>query len=295
MKQSKAGKYADERAKFLTGQIVDVFKEAARDVAKKLVDFTAKHEKMDAHYRQLVREGKLTPAWYASWQKGQVFTGKLWQSKLDDITRIYMNADKEARAIVRGETENVFRHAMNYTASDISDHFKGAISFTLYDKQTIEYMIKADRKLLPEWKINEQKDYTWNASRVQNEVTQGIVQGESITKIAKRLCEELATSNAKKMNMFARTAVTAARSEGQIARMKEAQDKGIKIQKQWMTAGDDRVREAHEDIDGEVRDLDEPFETSAGDIMYPGDPDAPPELVYNCRCDLFEFYPKGAT
>lgn len=294
MPSNKAGRYADERAKFLTGEIVKVFKEAARDVSKKLVDFTSKHEAKDAHYRQLVREGKLTEAWYRGWQKGQVFTGKLWQQKLDDLTRIYCNADKEARAIIRGETENVFRHAMNYTASDISDHFKGAISFTLYDKQTIEYMIKADRKLLPEWKIDEQKDYTWNANRIQNAVLQGIIQGESIEKIAKRLSGELATKNAKKMNMFARTAVTAARSEGQIARMKEAQEQGIKIQKQWMTAGDDRVREAHDEIDGEVRDLDEPFETSDGEIMYPGDPNAAPELVYNCRCDLFEFYPRYA-
>ena len=71
MPSNKAGRYADERAKFLTGEIVKVFKEAARDISKKLVDFTSKHEAKDAHYRQLVREGKLTEAWYRGWQKGQ--------------------------------------------------------------------------------------------------------------------------------------------------------------------------------------------------------------------------------
>ena len=46
------------------------------------------------------------------------------------------------------------------------------------------------------------------------------------------------------------------------------------------------TREEHLELDGQEREIDEPFENSLGEIMYPGDPDADPANVYNCRCTL---------
>jgi len=56
------------------------------------------------------------------------------------------------------------------------------------------------------------------------------------------------------------------------------------VTKEWLTVGDDHVRDAHQEINGQVVGLNDPFTSSYGDIMYPGDPGADPGLTINCRC-----------
>ena len=58
--------------------------------------------------------------------------------------------------------------------------------------------------------------------------------------------------------------------------------------KAWQSMGDDKVRDTHEEADSRYSDepiqLDQPFEVGDSQLMFPGDPDGPPEEVYNCRC-----------
>lgn len=56
--------------------------------------------------------------------------------------------------------------------------------------------------------------------------------------------------------------------------------------KQWQTRRDTLVRDAHDDVDGQLRLIDEPFTVAGVSMSAPGDPTAPPELVINCRCVL---------
>lgn len=50
--------------------------------------------------------------------------------------------------------------------------------------------------------------------------------------------------------------------------------------------GDSRVRPAHAELAGQTKRLNKPFSVDGFNIMRPGDPEAPPELVLNCRCHL---------
>ena len=56
--------------------------------------------------------------------------------------------------------------------------------------------------------------------------------------------------------------------------------------KQWITRHDARVRTAHDQVDGQLRLLDEPFTVAGVAMQHPGDPTAPAGLVINCRCRL---------
>ena len=47
-----------------------------------------------------------------------------------------------------------------------------------------------------------------------------------------------------------------------------------------------RTRDWHFELDEAEAEVDEPFKNSFGEIMYPGDPHAKPQNVYNCRCTL---------
>jgi uncharacterized protein with gpF-like domain len=55
----------------------------------------------------------------------------------------------------------------------------------------------------------------------------------------------------------------------------------------WNATQDHRTREAHADMQGQERHMDEPFEDGDGNALrFPGDPTAPPETVIQCRCVL---------
>lgn len=67
------------------------------------------------------------------------------------------------------------------------------------------------------------------------------------------------------------------------------------VTKKWATVGDHKVRQAHVELNGQVRGLNERFTCSQGTIMYPGDPAADAGLTVNCRCAaIYRFKLRGS-
>lgn len=86
----------------------------------------------------------------------------------------------------------------------------------------------------------------------------------------------------KRSYTIARTEVGTAQNYAQSASAKQMQDQaGLQIQKRWISSRDERVRDSHELVDGEMVDLDDLFSNG---LMHPNDPDGPAEEVINCRC-----------
>jgi hypothetical protein len=56
--------------------------------------------------------------------------------------------------------------------------------------------------------------------------------------------------------------------------------------KRWVTRKDSKVRAAHAYLEGKEVGLEEGFTVGGTVLRFPGDPIAPPGLVYNCRCRL---------
>jgi hypothetical protein len=74
--------------------------------------------------------------------------------------------------------------------------------------------------------------------------------------------------------------------KNEIAISNMTSDERAYVTKTWNTMNDDRVREAHEELEGVTVKYDEPFTNDYGTIMYPGDPMADIENIVNCRCYL---------
>ena len=285
-------RYADKQSDILTKKIGKVYGQAAKEIKEKLDSFRKAHEAIEKKMLRDLKDGKITKKDYKDWLRNQVFQEERWKNKTDEITKVYLNADKKARELVGDTDRSVFIEAGNWQAYRTGIDVNGAVSFDMYDRKTVDRLLKDNPQMLPEWKINEKKDYTWNYNRVNNAVTQGIIQGESVYDIGKRLYKDLSASNASKMDMFARTAVTGAQNAGRIERLHEAEEMGIKVKKRWLAIKDKKTRDAHGDLDGDEKDIDEPFHNEIGDIMYPGDPTADPANTYNCRCTLIYVYPE---
>ncbi len=283
-------KIADKAIDQTARKIRKVYREAWDDVRKKMDDFTRKHIKKNAELLKKLEAGEITKTEYDLWMRNQVFTGKQWDNKLDQIAKIMENANKEAMSIVRNGTFYVFAENYNHSAYELEKQIKGVVSFNLYNEKSVERLLKKNPKMLPEWKINERKDYSWNRQKVENAITQGIIQGEGIDAITDRLSDSLISTNENRMNTFARTGMTGAQNAGRQAQMEDAEDEGIKVKKRWVATLDDRTRDTHQRLDGDEVDVKEPFKIDGMEIMYPGDPSAEPELVYNCRCSMIEVY-----
>ena len=284
-------KIADKAIDQTARKIRSVYKDAWFDVKKKMDDFQKRHLAKGKEMLEKLANGEITQAQYHSWMRGQVFIGKQWRNKLDQISKVMDNANKEAMKIVRNGTFYVFAENYNHAAFELEKKVKGVVSFNLYNEKSVARLLKKNPKMLPEWKIHERKDYAWNRQKVENCITQGIIQGEGIEQITDRLSDALITTNENRMRLFARTGMTGAQNAGRKAQMEDAEDMGIKVKKKWVATLDSRTRDTHADLDGQTVDINEPFVVDGMEIMYPGDPScAYPELVYNCRCSMVEVY-----
>lgn len=166
------------------------------------------------------------------------------------------------------------------------------LSFTLYNREAVENIMREDPRLLPmpgkelSARIAAGKDVLWNSQQIQSVMLQGILQGESIPIIAKRLRNEVSDSNRKASIRNARTMATTAENAGRLDSYKRAENMGLNIKKTWVATLDSRTRHAHRQLDGVTVPVDEPFMSEFGEIMCPGDRSADPAMIYNCRCTM---------
>lgn len=279
----------DKKIKKLERSINEVYAEAQADIEAKLNDFTRKYKVKESIHLKELKEGKITQEQFDNWKKGQVFQGKQWQAKRDQIISTIHNSNTIATKIINGATIGVFMNNTNYTAYNL-EHSKGVnFGFGIYDTSTVSRLLKDNPDLLPKWKVDKKKDYVWNKKKVNNAITQGIIQGERLDQITNRISSGLAAQNENTMKTFARTAMTGAQNAGREQRLMNLKAKGINVVKQWMATLDGRTRHSHRMMDGETlpvaKDKFHPVMFSNG-CRYPGDPEGPAHEVYNCRCTM---------
>lgn len=275
--------YTTKEIEKLERRIHAVYKEAEHEINRKLEDFEKRYEAKDRIHLEEYKDGKITKQELDNWRKGQEFQRQQWNAKRDSIINSVQNANQVAVAMVNGETPNIFAVNANYMAFGIERDAGIDFGFGVYDANSVANLIKNNPQILPKWKIDEPKDYTWSKKKVNNAVTQGIIQGESLDKIAKRLTDKLVTGNENKMKTFARTAMTGAQNSGRQQSMKDAENLGIELEKQWMATLDSHTRDSHADIDGETVPVNSKFSNG---LEYPGEAGGDPAEVYNCRCTM---------
>ena len=263
-----------------------VYNKAYKDILQKQKDFQAKHQAKDAIYQKKLADGEITKEQYQAWLKGQVFQGDQWQAKKKQMLDTIYNTNTIATEIINGKMSGVFAGNANYMAYSLEKSVGVSFGFGLYDSATVVNLIKNDPTLLPPKKLDPVKDKAWNNKKINRAIALGIVEGESLDKIATRLADVTSSANFNSMRTMARTAMTGAQNAGREFRLQEAADLGIGVKKEWMATLDEVTRLMHRELDGQKQDLDKPFEVGGLKIRYPGDPTAKGMLVYNCRCTM---------
>lgn len=115
---------------------------------------------------------------------------------------------------------------------------------------------------------------------VKGTLKEGIDAGDSTADLASRVKEKFNDISKGRSTVVAKTETAVMYGAARHESMKQA---GIQY-KEWLTAHDDRVRDAHMEADGQIVGIDEPFNVGGEELAHPGDPDGSPENVINCRC-----------
>ena len=257
-----------------------IYSRAEKEIQKTADEYFARFSKQDEAKRKLLEQGKITEEEYTKWRKGKVMYGKRFTEMKEQCAKQLLNVNQTALAYVNGELPEVY--AINYNALKSAVDGVGGYSFTLVDADTVRNLAVTDTSLLPYKEIDPAKDIPWNMKKINAETLQGILQGESMDKIAKRL-RNVQEMNKTQAIRSARTIVTGAENKGRQDSYARAEADGIILAKEWISTNDSRTRHSHAMLDGAIVDQDEKFDNG---LMYPGDPSGRPEETWNCRCTV---------
>ena len=281
----------DSRMRIIRQRLAAEYKQAGRELKKQVNEYYADFKAADLKKRELVKQGKLSQADYIKWRENKMLYGETLKQKVDVMSQHLLNVDKQAAGIINREMFGVYANNYNFAKYQVEKGLHIDTSFTLFDRKTVERMAEKNPKLLRERKTKDGKILKWSRRKVNTAITQGVLQGESIDKIAKRLVDVVGMQERYALTN-ARTAMTAAQNAGRMESYLNSAALGIKLKKQWMATLDERTRSSHQELDGEIVDINKPFSNK---LMYPGDPDGAPAEIYNCRCTMIgdlEDYPR---
>lgn len=223
--------------------------------------------------------------------RNMTFNDNRYRAMLEDTTQRLADVNKVALDYINDRVPDIYRVNYNYGDPELDSlrigGARAAIRFDMVDEHTVKRLIRDGDIKLPYKDLDKIKDARWNTRQLNSALLQGLLLGESMDKIAQRIYP-IVGRNEDAAIRNARTMVTGAENAGRLDRYRSLQDEGAVMQKVWLASNDGRTRDWHADMDGQTVDVDAYFVDGLGnELEYPGDPGAPPETVYNCRCTMY--------
>ena len=286
-KDDPAHKETDKILSGMEKELDSVYSQAYREARETANEFMVFFRELDIKKRQQLKNGDIDESEFKRWRRTMFFREKRYYQMADTLAADMTNVNKIAASILNKHLPEVYAINHNYGTYEVEHGSKINTQYTLYDRFTVERLLRDNPDLLPrKAAINVPEDIKWNKKKINSAVTQGILQGEDIDKISKRVADTVTDMNHTSAVRNARTMTTSAESGGRVDSYKRAESMGISMQQVWLATLDNRTRHEHRQLDGQKRAVGEPFEVEGNKIEFPGDPKAEPFLVYNCRCTL---------
>ena len=117
---------------------------------------------------------------------------------------------------------------------------------------------------------------------IASEISRGIASGMSYSEMARNISNQTGIAKKRARSIVITESHRIQEEASQDVRT-EAKKTGANIVKQWDATLDGRTRDTHRRLDGQIREVDEPFEIDGKEAMYPGGFGLAEEDC-NCRC-----------
>ena len=217
---------------------------------------------------------------------------ELTQSKIYQI-EYQKTLKSQIGTILDNMNSNNYDSIQNYLKNSYQDGYIGAM-YSLQqqgiplvmpiDQEQVVKAIQLDSKL--SGTLYEAMGVNTNDLKksIRNEVSRGISNAYSYQDIARNINNSMGIGLNKSIRI-ARTEGHRVNQQSTYDAMEKAKKKGANVVKQWDATLDAKTRTSHQQVDGEIRELDEKFSNG---LRFPGDPQGSAAEVINCRCVLLQ-------
>lgn len=258
-----------------------VYSQSLKDIAKKAEDLQNSINSLT----MVTLQGEIDEE--AKKQIQSMIQSKIYQKQYQDalkkqIGSILDNMQVEEFKTVAEYLEKCYEEGFIGTMYDL--HGQGIPLILPLDQEAIVRAVQIDSKISKGLYSRLGEDVELLKKKIISHVSRGISTGMSFKQVAQQL--------AAYTNIGFNNAVRIARTEGHRIQIQstidtcyKAKEKGADVVKQWDSTLDKRTRKSHQKVDGEIRELDEPFSNG---LMFPGDPAGGAAEVVNCRCALLQ-------
>ncbi len=219
--------YGKRSLKFIEKDIIKNYNIALKDIRNELL--------------LLDEKGQLTQTEVIKYNRLTTLQDSI-NSNLNDISNNTYKSINTAR-------ENNFENAYNKTLGEVDIVF-GKVNKDFVRKSLENPLYKAN------FKDDLSKSTKSSAKKISGEITQGLIQGKSISEISKRI-KNLVNNDAKKSITIARTETLRAMSQGQLEATDRLIERGFIVKKIWSYSYHIKgSRPEHEALDGQSADDD---------------------------------------
>lgn len=215
---------------------------------------------------------------------------------------------KQYQEALKAQLEGALSNLQSNSYATVSDYltkcYRDGYTGVMYDLQqtgipiimpidqvAVARVIQTDSKLSKSLYDKMGEDVTYLKKAVRAEVSRGIANGSTWNEVAGKLSRHMANTPFQRAY---NNSIRIARTEGHRIQVQSAMDaqkiaksKGADIVKQWDSTLDGNTRNLHRLLDGQIQEVDEPFEVANLKVEAPGMFGLASEDC-NCRCCLLQ-------
>ena len=219
----------------------------------------------------------------------------------DNIARDLSKSGQIAARMIRGEQLNIFQNNYNWAVRDIQQQFPHNINFSVYNRHQLaalfqdgdpfrkvgvrEYYNRKARQYVQDVAFGRLGDSKAIRKRMQNQLAEALMLGEGIPQIAARI-RSVTQMSLRQARRVARTETIRTANMGRyLAAGQATEEYGIILDKKWIATNDERTRDSHAAMHGQVVGQHEIFTLPSGETAhFPLDDSLSASECVNCRC-----------
>lgn len=264
-----------------------VIKELKSTYNRALDDVMKKSKELQAHINGLqdiidTLEDETKKAEFLSMKQAKVYQKQYQDALMKQINGILDTMHAEEFKTISEYTEKCYEEG--WLGAMYSLHQQDIPIIMPIDQTAVIKAVQTDSKISQGLYTRLGEDVGELKKKISAEISRGISTGLSFHQIAQNL-EGVSNTGYNNAVRIARTEGHRIQIQSAVDVAYKAKEKGCDVVKQWDSTLDNRTRPSHRKVDGEIRELDEPFSNG---LMYPADSDGGAGEVVNCRCALLQ-------
>ena len=257
--EKEVERYSLEEEKRMLEELEEIFQEASLEIQGKIKRFLSRSDAEESHVQN------------------QLDIQKARQVEIASIIALLQTKEFE--------TIDEFLHTsyeIGFTGILYSLQKQGIpLLFPIDQRQVVNAMARSS-KLIKDLRSTVEMNSKVLQSAVRMELAKGIAMGSSYSEIARNIDRKMNTGMNVAMRI-ARTEGARINQESRFDAMHKAKASGADLVKQWDSTLDGRTRPTHRKLDGQIREIDEPFEVDGKQAQHPCGFGIASEDI-NCRC-----------